>query len=193
MKLVTVSQMRTIEQQADANGLTYAKMMENAGLGLAQEIEVLSYSADGRNLLALVGAGNNGGDALVALAHLAAEGWQARAYLVRRKAQDDPLVERLKAAGGEVLDAADDLDFEKLTAFVETADVVVDGVLGTGLKLPLKPEIARVLDAVNQAISRTVLAALRRGGRLPFGRGLRHRPIRPGDDSGQPDRVHGRR
>lgn len=153
MKLVTVSQMRTIEQQADANGLTYAKMMENAGLGLAQEIEVLSYSADGRNVLALVGAGNNGGDALVALAHLAAEGWQARAYLVRRKAQDDPLVERLKSAGGEVLDAADDPDFEKLTAFVETADVVVDGVLGTGLKLPLKPEIARVLDAVNQAIA----------------------------------------
>lgn len=153
MKLVTVSQMRTIEEQADTNGLTYAKMMENAGLGLAQEIEVLSYSADGRNVFALVGAGNNGGDALVALAHLAAEGWQVRAYLVRRKAQDDPLVERLKAAGGEVLDAADDPDFEKLTAFIGTADVVVDGVLGTGLKLPLKPEIARVLDAVNQAIA----------------------------------------
>jgi ADP-dependent NAD(P)H-hydrate dehydratase / NAD(P)H-hydrate epimerase len=153
MKLVTVSQMRTIEQQADANGLTYAKMMENAGLGLAQEIEVLSYSADGRNVFALAGAGNNGGDALVALAHLAAEGWQTRAYLVRRKADGDPLVEHLKAAGGEVLDAADDPDFEKLTAFIGTADVVVDGVLGTGLKLPLKPEIARVLDAVNQAIA----------------------------------------
>jgi NAD(P)H-hydrate epimerase len=153
MKLVTVSEMRTIEQEADANGLTYAKMMQNAGHGLAQEIEVLSYSADGREVLALVGPGNNGGDALVALTHLAAEEWRVRAYLVRRDAGDDPLVEKLKKAGGEILLAVEDPDFEKLEAFISTADVVVDGVLGTGFKLPLKPEVASVLDAVNQAIA----------------------------------------
>ena len=34
MKLVTVAQMRDIEKEADANGLPYAEMMENAGRGL---------------------------------------------------------------------------------------------------------------------------------------------------------------
>ena len=153
MKLVTVSEMRAIEQEADANGLTYAKMMENAGHGLADEIEVLAYTSDGREVLALVGPGNNGGDALVALAHLAANQWQARAYLVRRDVAGDPLVERLQAVGGEIVTAADDPDFEQLNAFVGSADVVVDGVLGTGFKLPLKPEVARVLDSVNTAIA----------------------------------------
>lgn len=153
MKLVTVSEMRTIEQQADANGLTYAKMMQNAGHGLAQEIEVLSYSANGREVLALIGPANNGGDALVALTHLAAEEWRVRAYLVRRDPGDDPLVEKLKKAGGEILLAADDPDFEKLEAFISTADVVVDGILGTGFKPPLKPEVASVLDAVNRAVA----------------------------------------
>lgn len=153
MKLVTVAEMRTIEEEADANGLTYSKMMENAGHGLAQEIQVLAYSTDGREILALVGPGNNGGDALVALAHLAADEWRARAYLVRRDPAGDPLVERLQKAGGEILSAADDSNFEKLSAFIGTADVVLDGILGTGFKLPLKPEIAGVLDAVNQAIS----------------------------------------
>lgn len=153
MKLVTVAEMRTIEEEADANGLTYAKMMENAGHGLAQEIQVLAYSTDGREILALVGPGNNGGDALVALAHLAADEWRARAYLVRRDPAGDPLVERLQKAGGEILSAADDSNFEKLSAFIGTADVVLDGILGTGFKLPLKPEIAGVLDAVNQAIA----------------------------------------
>ena len=38
MKLVTVSQMKAIEKEADANGLTYDQMMENAGQGLAEAI-----------------------------------------------------------------------------------------------------------------------------------------------------------
>lgn len=153
MKLVTVSQMHEIEHEADSYGLTYAKMMENAGHGLAQEIQVLAYSSEGREAFALVGPGNNGGDALVALTHLATDGWQARAYLVRRSPAGDSLVERLKHAGGEIILSEDDLNFEKLSVFIDSADVVVDGVLGTGFKLPLRPEIARVLDATNQAIA----------------------------------------
>ena len=79
MKLVSVAEMRAIEQEADANGLSYAQMMENAGHGLADEIQLLVYGEDEeREALGLVGPGNNGGDTLVALAHLAADGWRAR-------------------------------------------------------------------------------------------------------------------
>jgi len=155
MKLVTVAEMRAIEQEADANGLSYAKMMENAGHGLAEEIRALAYAEqdEEREVLALVGPGNNGGDALVALTHLAADGWRARAYLVKRQAEGDELLERFKKEGGEILLAEKDAGFTQLTAFIETAEVVVDGVLGTGIKLPLKPEVAKVLEAANQAIS----------------------------------------
>jgi NAD(P)H-hydrate epimerase len=155
MKLVTVAEMRAIEQEADSNGLSYAKMMENAGHGLAEEILQLAYteSEEDREILALVGPGNNGGDALAALAHLAADGWRARAYLVKRKAEGDELVERLQKQNGEILFAEKDSGYTKLTAFIETADVVVDGLLGTGIKLPLKPEVAGVLEAANRAIS----------------------------------------
>ncbi|MBK6646396.1 MAG: hypothetical protein IPG44_11745 [Anaerolineales bacterium] len=41
MKLVTVSQMRAIEKEADAKGLSYAQMMENAGRGLAEYLHNL--------------------------------------------------------------------------------------------------------------------------------------------------------
>ncbi|GAB4492467.1 MAG: bifunctional ADP-dependent NAD(P)H-hydrate dehydratase/NAD(P)H-hydrate epimerase [Anaerolineales bacterium] len=155
MKLVTVGEMRAIEQEADSNGLSYAKMMENAGRGLAQEIKQLTYAEleEAREALALVGPGNNGGDALVALTHLAADDWRARAYLVKRKPEDDDLVERLRKEGGEIIVAEQDHDYTHLAAFIETADVVIDGLLGTGIKLPLKPEIAGVLDAANRAIS----------------------------------------
>ena len=161
MKLVPVAEMRAIEQEADADGLSYSQMMENAGHGLADEIQILVYAEDEeREALGLVGPGNNGGDTLVALAHLAADGWRVRAYLIRRKvdpektgAGGDALVERLKKEGGEIILAENDANFDKLSAFVSTADVVVDGVLGTGVQLPLKADVAKVLAAVNKAMT----------------------------------------
>ncbi len=153
MKLVTIAEIRAIEEQANATKLTYAEMMENAGHGLADEIQVLPYGGEDETIeaLGLVGSGNNGGDALIALADLAAAGWRARAYLLNRHA--DALVERFIKAGGEVTLAESDTHYEKLTALLDTADVVVDGLLGIGLKLPLRPEIAALLNAVNNAIA----------------------------------------
>lgn len=150
MKLVTVPEMLAIEKEADANGLSYAEMMENAGGGLADVILELFSEEDDLEAFGLVGPGNNGGDTLVALEHLANNGWKTRAYLIKRKADD--LVKRLEAAGGEILYAEKDDNFDALTAFVETSDLLLDGVLGTGIKLPLKDDIARLLNAVNDVL-----------------------------------------
>lgn len=152
MKMVTVAQMREIERQADAAGLSYAQMMENAGRGLAETVlDLFAGPADGQGAFGLVGPGNNGGDTLVALERLAEQGWQARAYLVGRKPDD--LVRRLQQAGGEVIQAEDDQKYSGLEAFLQTSDVVFDGLLGTGIKLPLKGEVKSVLRAVNQALA----------------------------------------
>ena len=47
MKLVSVSEMKAIEGQADASGLSYSQMMENAGRGLA---ELIHESGSGQRL-----------------------------------------------------------------------------------------------------------------------------------------------
>ena len=145
MKLVTVAQMREIEQEADANGLTYAEMMENAGRGLAEIINEITFDDESGDVLGLVGPGNNGGDTLIALTHLAGEGWHVCAYLVKRKKKDE-LVARLLEAGGEVTFAETDRDFSALGMCFESAEILLDGLLGTGIKLPLKPEISSVLE-----------------------------------------------
>lgn len=156
MKMVSVSEMRAIEEEAEANGLTNAAMMENAGYNLYREVLQLSYAKDDEEeiqVLGLVGPGNNGGDTLVALAHLAEKGWKARAYLIKRKTGGDPLVKRLEEADGEICLAERDTDFMQLATFIETADVVLDGVLGTGFKLPMKVDIAKVLGAAKSSIA----------------------------------------
>ena len=98
--------------------------------------------------MALVGPGNNGGDTLVALAALAVEGWKTRAYLVKRKKDD--LLKRFTEAGGEILSGEN--AFEQLAEAVGTADVLLDGVLGTGTRLPLKKDVAELLSEVNDIL-----------------------------------------
>ena len=148
MKLVTVSQMQAIEKEADASGLTFDQMMENAGRGLA-DIILDMYAEDVESeVVGLVGSGNNGGDTLVAMSALVSNGWKARAYLVKRKKDD--LVKRFLAAGGEILSG--DNAFQQLAEAIDTADVLLDGVLGTGIKLPLKKEIAELLSEVNDIL-----------------------------------------
>src|SRR5512144_505902 len=114
MKLVTVPEMRQIEEEADSSGLTYDKMMENAGHNLAHEVMGMTRvnnDEEAVQVLGLVGPGNNGGDTLVALTHLAEKGWKARAYLVRRKRTGDKLIKRLEEAEGEVFQAEKDDEF----------------------------------------------------------------------------------
>jgi NAD(P)H-hydrate epimerase len=142
MKLVTVAQMQKIEKDADAGGLTYDQMMENAGQGLA-DVVYESYMDDIEpEVVGLVGPGNNGGDTLIALTLLAESGWGASAYLVKRKRDD--LVKRFTEAGGELITGKD--AFAKLAESIEVADVLLDGILGTGIKLPLKKDAAELLE-----------------------------------------------
>ena len=145
MKLVTVAQMREIEKEADANGLPYAEMMENAGRGLAEIVNEVAFDDEWEEVLGLVGPGNNGGDTLVALTHLVEEGWHARAYMVKRKKKDE-LVTRFLDAGGEVTFAETDKDVSALGMSFESSDILMVGQLGTGIKLPLKAEISAVLE-----------------------------------------------
>jgi ADP-dependent NAD(P)H-hydrate dehydratase / NAD(P)H-hydrate epimerase len=150
MKLVTVAEMRAIEREADAQGITYSKMMETAGLGLAEVIQSLDLFEEDHHILGLVGSGNNGGDTLVALAALAEIGWHAVAYLVRSRDDQDPLLENLRATGGGIISTDADPDFENLDKELSEANLILDGVLGTGIKLPLNEDVARVLKRVQE-------------------------------------------
>ncbi|MHB8778210.1 MAG: NAD(P)H-hydrate dehydratase, partial [Anaerolineales bacterium] len=150
---VTVAQMRAIEKEADASGLSYAEMMQNAGRGLAEILHALGQQQGWDEVTGLVGPGNNGGDTLVALAWLAEAGWRAHAWLLNRKTGQDELVARYLSAGGELTDSAADHDHEILNAYLNQSDVLLDGLLGTGIQLPLKKEAARVLEKINTLLS----------------------------------------
>jgi len=152
IKYVSVAEMVAIEKEADSSGLSYALMMENAGKGLAEATHTAYSQYKSRGALGLVGSGNNGGDTLVALAIMAAWGWRVNAYIVRPRPLDDPLVARLLQAGGAVYLGEEDKNFRQLAGLLHAHSVVLDGVLGTGVRLPLKKEVAKALEAARQIL-----------------------------------------
>ncbi|MBE0684146.1 MAG: NAD(P)H-hydrate dehydratase [Anaerolineales bacterium] len=153
MKLVTAPQMRAIEKEADSKGVSYAQLMQNAGRGFAEIVHALGQENGWDEVTGLVGPGNNGGDALVALAWLAEAGWRTHAYLVNRKQKGDELIAQYLSLGGELAESLNDENNESLATLLNQSDVLVDGLLGTGIKLPLKKEAAQVLGEINFILS----------------------------------------
>ncbi len=144
MRILTVEAMRRLEAEADRAGHTYRAMMEAAGKAVAEA--VLRRRPGARRILVLVGPGNNGGDALVAARHLRAEGMEVAAWLSRPR--DDEMARLARAKGVHLLEEGKG----DLTALVRTADLVLDGLLGTGAKPPLRGTIAAILESVGEAL-----------------------------------------
>ncbi len=152
MKYVSVSEMIAIERESDAAGHTYAAMMERAGRGLAEVVREAYGHLRPKRALGLVGSGNNGGDTLVALDYLQQWGWETTAYLVRPRPADDPLLERLRQAGGAILELEGDPGHSALTAALESHPLLLDGILGTGIRLPLRGNVGSVLAHVRRTL-----------------------------------------
>jgi NAD(P)H-hydrate epimerase len=149
MKLVTVAEMRSIEEEANLKGVSYEEMMERAGRGVAEFIHTYYGSIQNPVVTALVGSGNNGGDALVALAYLAKQGWEVRAFL--SKERDDLLIKKVNESGGKFIDSTAKKSNDTLKKWLLESQVVIDGLLGTGFQLPLRDPYQSIMQQVKQS------------------------------------------
>jgi NAD(P)H-hydrate epimerase len=127
-------------------GVPQDTLMENAGRSAAIVLHAL-YPV-GR-VTALVGAGNNGGDALVLLRNLAAWGRPVTAILVAEREGEDELLH------GWGIRTLLDSDFQGSATLLDgelaQADVLVDGLLGTGISGAPRERQSFVIEALNRA------------------------------------------
>ena len=142
MKIVSVEQMQEIERSADALGLSYETMMQHAGRGIADWL--LQHVSMTWGVVGLVGSGNNGGDTIIALTWLAKWGLRTAAFLVKDRGAD-PLLDEYHRQGGAVVDISSNENLDKFEASLLPGTVLVDGILGTGLKLPLSGSLFTVM------------------------------------------------
>ncbi len=154
MKLVTVEQMRGLEQRADTAGHDYATMMERAGHAVASVVR--DRVPAGASVLVLVGPGNNGGDGLVAARYLHGWGFRAAAYLWRRvepAGGEDPNLDIIRELGIPLERADEDPEHARLAERVRQCDVVIDALLGTGVTGQLRGGLPELLQTVRQGVA----------------------------------------
>jgi hydroxyethylthiazole kinase-like uncharacterized protein yjeF len=127
-------------------GVPQDTLMENAGRSAAMILHALYPQGQ---VTALVGRGNNGGDALVLLRNLAAWGRRVTAVLVGERGEDEALLH------GWGIRTFLDTDFQSSGSLLDgelaQADVLVDGILGTGISGPPRERQAFAINAMNRA------------------------------------------
>jgi len=157
IKILPVATIRRVEAEADAAGLSYDAMMENAGRAVAARIlqAIRERVPNGQpRVTVLVGPGNNGGDGLVA-ARIVAQESEAlvRCYLLAPRDAGDPNLKAVRDAGLLVAVADDDQRFRVLTNMIASAHIVVDALFGIGARLPLTGTAEKVLKQVHAALN----------------------------------------
>jgi hydroxyethylthiazole kinase-like uncharacterized protein yjeF len=135
--LVTPAEMRAAEAAALASGTTERELMRRAAEGIAGWLDAAIRLPHQRHAVALVGPGNNGGDALVALALLHARGWRVSSVPLGRSTIGDlpaPPADLAAIACAEL-------------SVLDEADVILDGVYGIGSRLALPEPVQHAFHA----------------------------------------------
>ncbi len=148
-RLLTVDAVRTMEARALA-ATPPGTLMSRAADALADACATLLRALPARTpVLAVVGPGNNGGDALLAACRLAERGWSVGAIALSPAAPTAADARRAHAAWhatGRPLASPEALD-----ARLAEAPLVIDGLFGIGLSRPLDGAARTLVERIAAA------------------------------------------
>jgi NAD(P)H-hydrate epimerase len=155
MRVVTAAAMAAIDRETIAGGVSGLELMERAGREMCWQLvrEFPDLEPPAR-VLVLCGRGNNGGDGLVVARLLEGLGFEVVVVLTASAADLSPdaaanLARLPESVSLEICDPGSDA--ERVRDLCEEADLVLDAVLGTGVRLPLRDGHAALFAAVNAA------------------------------------------
>ncbi len=156
MKTISTEQARRIDREAQQIlGMSSLCLMENAGRNVADVVE-RKVKVEGP-VVVFAGCGNNGGDGFVAARHLHIRGYHVQVVLVgdKNRMSTDcavnynicvncgiPVTEGGSMTGGTVIPP--------------TPTVVIDALLGTGLKGEVREPYTRFIEKINETDALTV-------------------------------------
>jgi hydroxyethylthiazole kinase-like uncharacterized protein yjeF len=122
------------------DGVLMRRAANGLATAIARELTMRTGGIAGRSVCAVVGSGDNGGDALWAATFLRRRGASASAVLLNPERTHPKALAAFRKAGGRVVHSVP-----------ATADLVIDGVVGISGTGPLRPAAAEIFAAVDEA------------------------------------------
>jgi hydroxyethylthiazole kinase-like uncharacterized protein yjeF len=173
MRVVTPDEMNLIDKIAINDfGIPSIVLMENAALSVVKEVEKTLGSLSWRNILIFAGKGNNGGDAFAVARHLFNRKSKVIVYTLADKdtVKGDAAINLaiLGKMGVEIIDLSglngvlsgknmEANAYKELERQLTLADLVIDGIFGTGLKGDVGGTAYRIINMIN-TFSRNVIS-----------------------------------
>lgn len=155
-----MQQMQELEEQsAKQYSITQLQLMENAGKGIAEWINSFTVQKD---VLIICGSGNNGGDGFVSARYLYEMGFSVNVVCL---AKDTDIkgpakinynkLKKIKKV--HIHKAYSQTQFEKVESLFNTAGLILDCILGTGLRGEVRGFLKHVIEFIN-SLSKKVIA-----------------------------------
>lgn len=161
MKFVTCGQMKILEKRADASGLSYYQMMENAGTS-AFEIICSKYesSIGDTKVLLFCGKGNNGGDGFVVARKLLEAGSDVSLVLVDGKPASKDAITNFQLIEDKLPIIDMTVTESPFMDIPGRQDILIDAIYGTGFHGKLRPNALKAAAFINQFKKKSLIFSL---------------------------------
>jgi len=163
MKALTAAEMREVDRlTTERYDLPSLQLMENAGKHVADAVVRHFSPATPTTVSLLCGKGNNGGDGLVAARYLKEAGLEPSVYLFAdpREVGGDAgtNLARFRKTNSRVVAIQTESDFNGAWPAIAHSEVIVDALLGTGLRGAATGLLSSAIEEINQLSSYAMAA-----------------------------------
>lgn len=145
-------------------GLSRLCLMESAGKSLADEIAKIAIFTFSKpvKIAIFTGSGGNGGDGFVAARHLLNRGYEVDIYLVSNNVKSEiakknfDILNNLKPKFSRlnIKEFDDNCEVAKTDSFSDF--IVIDAILGTGVKGNLRSNVKKAINVINESNGLTI-------------------------------------
>jgi NAD(P)H-hydrate epimerase len=156
--MISGKEIKVLDKNAEFYGIPTIELMENAGKGVADFIDV-ELKSKNKEILIICGIGNNGGDGFVAARYLSSI-FNVTVFLTGNKNDIKTSISKenfnkLKNTKVKIFDINSINDLDNI---IQNKDIIIDSMLGIGLSGKLREPYSSIVKKINSTNKKIIIS-----------------------------------